>query len=193
MKSTISKVIAAVICVVVVCGCFYLVSEQNKSSVEDNVQLTNVQKITTRNLETDYPATPREVVKLFNKILKCYYGETWTDQEIKDLTSQAWNLFDPKLQEQNPKENYLISVQLEVQDYKERGRSISQTSVCDSNEVKFIQDGEDEIAYVSASYFIKDGKQHNNTHEMYVLRKDEEGRWRILVFYQIEEEQTQDD
>lgn len=194
MKRIITIVIAVVVCVGVVCGGFYYVKHKADTSGEDNVELTKVQKITTRDLSADYPETPREVVKLFNKILVCYYNEKYTDDELKDLVGCAWELFDVELQENNgSEEEYLNSVKLDVADYKDRSRTISQTDVCDSNEVQYLTDGDDEIAYVSASYFIKENKTFNNTYEKYVLRKDADGRWKILVFYQIEGESSEEE
>lgn len=186
-------IIATLLCVLLVCGAFYFVKQKADPSAEDNIQLTNVQKLTTRNLESNYPQTPREVVKYFNKIITCYYNETYTDDELKRLTEQAWTLFDQELQEKNPLDQYLKSVQADVADYKERGRSITQTSVCDSNDVRYFTDKGDELAYVTASYFIKEKKEYKDTNQMYVLRKDEDGNWRILVFYQIEEEASEEE
>ena len=132
-------------------------------------------------------------MKYFNKIITCYYNETYTDDELKRLTEQAWTLFDKDLQGKNPLDQYLKSVQADVADYKERGRSITQTSVCDSNDVRYLSDKVDELAYVTASYFIKEKKEYKDTNQMYVLRKDEDGNWRILVFYQIEEEASEEE
>lgn len=186
MKKIIT-IIAVVICVGAVCGGFYYLKYRADMSGEEHAELTKVQKITTRDLGADYPDTPREVVKLFNNILVCYYNEDCTDDEMKALTGCAWELFDAELQKNNgSEEDYLKYVKADVADYQDRGRTISQTDVCDSNDVQFLQDGDDELAYVSASYFVKENKKFENTYEKYVLRKDADGRWKILVFYLIE-------
>ena len=44
----------------------------------------------------------------------------------------------------------------------------------------------DKCAYVTASYFIKGDDNYSKTYQEYVLRKDEDGNWKILVFYQVE-------
>lgn len=192
MKKTIG-VIVAILCVCLVCGGFYAIKQMSNPNASDNIELTAVQKLNTRNLETNYPQTPREVVKLFNKILTCYYNEEYTEDELKRLTEQAWALFDSDLQEENPLDEYLKSVQADVKDYKERSRNISQSSVCDSNDVTYLTDQGDELAYVTASYFIKEKKEYKDTNQMYVLRKDDDDRWRILVFYQIEGDTTEEE
>lgn len=187
MKKRILSIVAVVVCVCIVCGCFYLV-KKHYASKEGKVELTEIQKITTRDLDKDYPATPREVVKLFNKILNCYYNESCTEEELRGLTDCAWGLLDAEVQEENPQDTYYTSVQAEIAVYKEHKKTINQSSVCDSDEVVYKTDPEngDSLAYVNASYFVKEDGQFNNTHQMYVLRKDADDRWKILVFYQIE-------
>ena len=60
----------------------------------------------------------------------------------------------------------------------------------DSNDVNYQTIDGDECAYVTASYFISEGKEYDRTNQMYVLRKDENGKWKILVFYQVEGESS---
>lgn len=172
---------------------FWYVQNHSKSSVESDEDLTEVQKITTMDLEKNYPETPRAVVKLFNRILKSYYDGEYNDEEFKELTQKAWELFDAKLQANNgTAEEYQKAVKAEADSYKDRNRTISQTDVCDSDKVQYVDEKntetgkKDKIAYVSASYFVKEGISFTNTYEKYVLRKDENGKWKILVFYQIE-------
>ena len=42
------------------------------------------------------------------------------------------------------------------------------------------------IAYVRASYFMKEGNSYSKTYQDYVLRQDEKGCWKILTFYKVE-------
>ena len=92
------------------------------------------------------------------------------------------------MQANNPKELYLSSLKDDIADYAQRERYIAQSDVCDSSEVLYKTiDGED-IAYVNASYFVREGTDYCKTYQQYVLRKNEQGEWRILVFYQIEAE-----
>jgi hypothetical protein len=52
---------------------------------------------------------------------------------------------------------------------------------------------EDKLAYVTASYFVKEEKKYEKTYQMYVLRKDEEGKWKILTYYKIEGKTSEDE
>ena len=148
--------------------------------------LTEIQKVTTKDLDRDYPQTPREVIKFYNKIVDCYYKDQYTDDELDSLTGQALKLFDDELASANQQDSYKESVRADVQNYKDQGKTIAQMDVCDSNDVKYVTDSEDQIAYVRASYFIKQDNSYAKTYQEYVLRKDSEEHWKILTFYKIE-------
>jgi Na+-transporting NADH:ubiquinone oxidoreductase subunit NqrC len=188
--------IVALLCVAVVCGGFYLVkirSEQNQS--KDKTELTEVQRIITKDIETNYPATPREVVKYFNRILAAIYCKepAYSEEELSQMADKILALFDEELLAENPKDTYLASLKADIADYQERSRYITSTNVCESDEVQYVQDGEDSLAYVQTSYFIREGSNFTKPYEQYVLRKDGDGNWKILTFYQVEGDSSDDD
>ena len=179
MKKT-RIVILAIVIVAAICTAFYIVNNNSKKESAKEAELTEIQKITTRNMEKDYPATPREVIKFYNRIIKCYYGRQYSDDELEQLADQALSMFDDDLLKKNEKESYIESVKSDAAQYEEDNKSISQTDVCDSNDVKYMTDNGDDIAYVTASYFIKNGSSYTKTYQKYVLRKDGDGDWKIL-------------
>ncbi|MFR2033507.1 MAG: DUF6715 family protein [Agathobacter sp.] len=192
MKKT-RIVILAIVIVAAICTAFYIVNNNSKKESAKEAGLTEIQKITTRNMEKDYPATPREVIKFYNRIVKCYYGRQYSDDELEQLADQALSMFDDDLLKKNEKESYIESVKSDAAQYEEDNKSISQTDVCDSNDVKYMTDNGDDIAYVTASYFIKTGSSYTKTYQEYVLRKDGDGDWKILTFYKIEGESSESD
>lgn len=189
----IGAFLIAIACVALVCGGFYYVSSKNKVSVENSAELTEVQKLITRNIAENYPSTPREVVKLYNRIITCYYSQEFKDGELEKLADQTLLLFDDELLAINQKPNYLMSLTNEIAEYKSKSKTISQSVVCSSNDVLYLTDKTDDIAYVNTSYFIKEGKEHLKTYEQFVLRKDENGYWKILGYYQIDGNQEESD
>lgn len=185
-KRNVVRVILALVVIGLVVGVYYYFTVQRRASVEDAVELTEVQKVITKDLDANYPATPREVVKYYNRIVKCFYNETYTEDELYELGDQARKLFDEELLENNPRESYFDALKADIEDYRERSKTIRSSSVCDSNDVEFQTVDGRECAYVEASYFTNENKDYSRTYQMYVLRKDDEGKWKILVFYKVE-------
>lgn len=177
----IRGIIIGIICICLVVGYYYYLSNRGEASKETD--LTEVQKVVLKDLDgKEYPKTPREVVKLYNRILCCYYNEEYTKEEFYKLADQALKLMDEELAANNPSEQYYLRVETEVESYHEKKRTINNASVCDSNEVQYSTINGAECAYVTASYFVKDNEGFTKSNQNYVLRKDAEGRWKILAF-----------
>ena len=87
-------VIVGVICAALVVGYYYYISNSTKESATEQVELTEIQKVTAKDLSTSYPKTPRAVVKFYNRIVCCYYNEEVSDDEIEALADQARLLLD---------------------------------------------------------------------------------------------------
>lgn len=186
MKKKTIWVMAAMLAVVLIVGGYYYFTVYKSANASDNIELTEVQKVITKDLENNYPATPREVIKYYNRIQECFYNEAYTDDELYDLGDQARMLLDDELLENNPRDAYFESLKADIAEYAAKDKKIVSSEVCDSNDVQYHKVDGDECAYVTASYFVDDEKSYSRTYQRYVLRKDEDGNWKILVFYLVE-------
>ena len=65
-------------------------NKQPKSTEEEEVVKASAVDIALeRNLTTNYPSTPKEVVKYFGEITQCYYNETFeSDEQLEALARQ---------------------------------------------------------------------------------------------------------
>ena len=64
-----------------------------------------------------------------------------------------------------------------------------------ADDVKYLTDDSngDKLAYVTASYFTEENKKFDKTYQMYVLRKDDNGDWKIRTFYKIKGNSTEEE
>lgn len=189
-------VIIGLACICLICVGFYFFSQDNKTADKD---LTEVEKVIVKDLEENYPKTPREVVKFYNRIVSCYHGEEITDAQLEDLVDQMLLLLDDDLLLVNPRDEYLNSVINEMQIFRSQKKTIVSTDVCDSNDVKYIDDVKegtstvDKLAYVGATYFVKTDADFAYSYQQFVLRQDDDGRWKILTFYEVEGDPAEND
>ena len=182
----LKTVIIGVICAALVLGYYYYLSTRNNSPDTEG-ERTKVEKVIAMNLQDKYPNTPRKVVEVFNEILCCYYNEEYTDREFQQLVTKQRELLDAELLENNSEQKLLNNFRADAKEYKENKRVISSYTICGTDDVIYKTVDERECAYVTCSYFIKDGDRgFQNTYQCYVLRKDEAGEWKILVYYLIE-------
>ena len=127
-------------------------------------------------------ATPRAVVKWYNRIITAYYAEGFTQDELEQMADQARKLMDDELLQYNPKDTYVASLNLEIEDYHNRQRVIVSSSVSESGEVQYKKINGYECAFVSAYYFVREGSSYTRTYEDFCLRKDSNGNWKILTW-----------
>ncbi len=190
MKKQIRGLVIAIICISAVVGLYYYLTHiRAQQNVENQVELTEVEKVLTKDLEKSYPMTPREVITFYNRILGCIYNEEYTQEQFEGLASQIRMLMDEELLSENPEEEYLRSLDADVASYKALEKQIATTKVSDSADVQYKTVNGDECAYVSSSYFIKEGDtSYEKTVQRYVLRKDSVENWKIVGFYLVEGE-----
>ncbi|MCI8484094.1 MAG: hypothetical protein HFH41_07120 [Lachnospiraceae bacterium] len=179
LKTMVIVIIAAALCL----GYYYYLTQRDTGKEE----MTEVEMIISKDLEKSYPKTAREVVKFYNRILKCYYDQQYSEEQLGKITEQARILMDEELKEINTQEAYLESVKADIADYKKDKKRISSVNTESSKEIVYkTKDGRD-YAYVGSSYFVKQtggDKKSSSVAQTYILRKDENGQWRILGFYQ---------
>ena len=102
---------------VLVVGYYAYLSGTHRTEQQEAV-MSEIDTALSRNLENNYPSTPKEVVKYYNDLMKCFYNEDCTEEELQELGKKSLQLFDEKLRENNEEESYLIRLQGEVQNYK---------------------------------------------------------------------------
>lgn len=183
MKKVIRIGICCVVMVALVLGYYYYISTKNDNSMNTSKdELSEVQAIIDKDFTSSYPASPRAVVKWYNRIISAYYSQEYSQEEFEAMADQARLLLDNELLELNPKEQYVNNLSAEIADYKNRSKIIASSNVCNTAEVEYKTVKGDKCAFVSAYYFIREGSSYTRTYEDYCLRKDADGHWKILTW-----------
>ena len=187
-------IIVGLVCIGLIIGYYVYLSNRNDSEdVKTSDDRTEVEKIIEdSDLEDDYPKTPRTVVKLYNRITSSYYKEEYTDKQFLKLGDLQRGLLDEELLSNNDRDVFFNNLRLEIKQYQDNKRTIESWTVSSTNDVIYKVIDKRECAYVTSSYFIKEGKKKKKTYQRYVLRKDDNEQWKILVFYLIEGEKKDD-
>jgi len=98
MKKNIRTIVVVVICAALIVGYYYYLSTRDTGGAQNKGdEETEVEQVIGLPIEVDYPSTPREVVKVFNRILKCYYNEEYTDKQLVKLANKQRELLDEEL------------------------------------------------------------------------------------------------
>lgn len=173
-------IIVIVVCACLCVGYYYYLS--HRDTAKDSAP-TEMEQLINKDLDKSYPTTPREVIKFYNRILCSLYNEESSEEEVEALGEQARKLFDEELLAQNPEDVYFTSLETELEEYAEDKKKIISVTISTSKEVDYKEANGEECAYVESSYYLKGENETGRAEQTYILRKDENGRWKILGYY----------
>ncbi len=177
-KGPKSAAVLAVMVITVFALYYYLVNKVERSDPE--VETSAVEDVLLKNLETDYPATVREVIKYYNEIMSCYYSENPTDEELKKLADKAMELYDAELVDYQSEEMYIEDLKAEIAAFAASDTVLSHVALSSSTAVDYYTYNGRECAQIRCIYTMRQKTGLMTIKEVYVLRKDDSGRWKIL-------------
>lgn len=189
MKNVVRVAVLAICVAVLIVGYYFYLSRQGTERKEESMAVeSEISKVLAKDFSSEYPETPRSVVKWYNRIMMLYYDKDTTDDDVEKLCDQAMMLFDADLLQANPREFYVANVKADITEYRDRGREIRQSSVQSSGDVEYKTIKDRDYAYVISYYFTKEGSTYTRTYQKYALRKDDMGKWKILAFELTDED-----
>ena len=174
-RNTILTVAAICAAVVVV---YFAIA--NIPKTEESVVMTETAKELAQNFDTSYPSTPREVMKHYAQITKCFYMEDTTEEQIDELAKMMRKLFDDELLATQTDEEYLRSLKAEILQFREASKIISSFSVSSSTDVRYSDNEYGSLATMILTLNMRENGRINQVREEFLLRQDSDGHWKIL-------------
>ncbi len=169
---------------------YYLSNKESKETTEEVVQTTAVQEVLMRNLENNYPPSPREVLKYYGEIVQCFYGEEYTEEEFLELAAKVLELYDDELVANKTQQQYLDDLRFEVDNMKEQGIVVSSYSLPSSTDVEEFKKDGFRWAKLYCNFSLRKGTQLEITNEVFLLRKDDAGHWKIYGWQLVEDKDS---
>ena len=82
--------------IVLVVGYYSYLSGKSRTEQQEAI-MSEVDTALSRDLTNNYPATPKEVIKYYNDLIKCFYNEDCTTEELQELGRKSLQLFDARI------------------------------------------------------------------------------------------------
>ncbi|HKM33422.1 MAG TPA: DUF6715 family protein [Lachnospiraceae bacterium] len=165
--------------VIMMVGYYYYLSNKANQSESKIPKMTVAQELISRDLENNYPPTPKEVVKYYSDITRCYYNEEYSKEELEQLAMNARILYDDELSANNDWSKYIMDLQSDITDYEDKSIRISNYSISASTDVDYFSEDGFDFARLHCIYTLSNGSTKQPVDEVYLLRKDDNGHWRI--------------
>lgn len=195
MKKSQSGVKVLVIGIVLLClvlGYYYYLSNKDAGVKEEaEVTITAVQEALMRNLDNNYPPSPREVLKYYGELAQCLHNEEYSEEEFLQLAEQIQRLYDDELVANQTKEQYIQGLTWDVNNMKEKEVVISSYSLSSSTDVDYFEADGYSWAKLYLTFTLRQGTGLEISEEVFLLREDTEGHWKIYGF-KLAEDVTSD-
>ncbi|MGN0154974.1 MAG: DUF6715 family protein [Lachnospiraceae bacterium] len=194
MKKTGTKGFTFVVFIIVLAGLAYYVYLSNHASDQRNpAEKSEIETLLNYDFEEDYPKTVRETVKLHCRYLKCAYNNEFTEDELFTVNQQIRKLFDDELLEYNTQEKQLEGLQKDIQYYSDNKQKFVNYSIAEASQVEYNTEGDTEYAKIKVGIMLRVDSASVNGDEEYILRKDKEGKWKILGWQAVQNSTTEDE
>ena len=182
-KYSKTMIIVAMMAVAALVYYYYL---SNKTPSQDATQQSianeEIAALTTRDISANYPESPKEVVKLYVRIVKQYYDTELTNEQIESLGKQARLLFDDELKSKQTETEFLDALKTDISSYRSIGRKISDYTIDSSSNVDYKTLDDKKYASLVVLYYIRENNNLNNSYTKFTLRQDNNGKWKILFW-----------
>lgn len=122
--------------------------------------------------------------KVYCRIQKAMYSGNCSDDNVQALFAQMRKLYDDELISANSYDEQYKKLKEELESYKKDKKKIVNYSVEDADNVQKGEYKGSEQALVDVVISMKQDSDWERVGEQFVLRKDEDGRWKILGWYQ---------
>lgn len=185
-KKILGAFAAIIVVAAVILTVYFVMNKQaNKDAESETLPTTEVGKLLAKDLETGYPETPTEVVKLYWRFNRCMYNKDTSDKDAEAILKQMCKLYDDEFLKD--KNNSFENMLKKFKDDKEKRLDAKQTflpSVVQENKsLKIVNmDGRD-CTEVMTSTVIK-GKESAKLYERFICRKSDDGDWKIYGWQQ---------
>ena len=141
MKEFMSKAKKPMIFIILaalIVGYYFYLSNRKVDNNDSIAKKTPLTEITDRDLDKNYPGTPKSVVTYYSNILKVMYSGNLSDKDVENIAAKLRGIFDDELLTLNPYDEYLKRLQDEIKDYKSAGRIIADYVIENNSNMEFL-------------------------------------------------------
>lgn len=182
LKKNLKTIIVVAILVALGISYYFYLANRNQATPDVEIDNPELSRLLTLDVAGNYPQTPKEVVKLYAQITQAYYKTELTDQQIEILGTKARLLFDDELLKTQTDSEFLSALKKDIDEYKEKGRFVGDFEIASSSLIQYKTIREKNYAIVPMKYILRQGKETVSAYHSFKLRKDQEGKWKIVYW-----------
>lgn len=177
-----------IVAAMIVAGYFLLNKQVQKEAQENVLPTTEVGKILAKDLDSKYPSTATEVVKMYWRITSCLYNkaDSMSNKDFDNVLKQCRKLYDQEMldESKNSFNNMKKKLRKDIDKRKDAKESFSSYVVQSNDTLTVRKMDEKEYTTVISYILIKAKGNTGKVYENFMCRKDKDGKWKILGWEQ---------
>lgn len=177
-------------------GSYFYVT--NKADNSQEVTTTSEKDILLNyDMAGNYPKTVREAVKMHCRYLKYIYNKglakDFTEDDLFVMNQKMRQLYDDELLEINQADQQLKALNKEMEVYKVKKQKIVSYTLAEASQIEYNTDNGKEYAKMRVTIAMRIDGSSFSADEEYILRKDAEGKWKILGWQAIQQDKANEE
>lgn len=181
MKSLRIIIVVVVLAALAVGYFYYLSNKKNEDSFNsEETTVSDVFYAINYNLEANYPQSPKEVIEFYVLLQRCMYNEEYSESEFVDMINQMRLLLDDELTAADTFSQQYDELSVEVIEKKNTGTILNECTIGNNSDVTYATLDGLKYANVPCTYYFKNDEGTVSSSQEFILRKDEDGKWKIL-------------
>ena len=177
-------------------GSYFYVT--NKADNSQEVTTTSEKDILLNyDMAGNYPKTVREAVKMHCRYLKYIYNEglakDFTEDDLFVMNQKMRQLYDDELLEINQADQQLKALNKEMEVYKVKKQKIVSYTLAEASLIEYNTDNGKEYAKMRVTIAMRIDGSSFSADEEYILRKDAEGKWKILGWQAVQQDEANEE
>lgn len=182
----------AILLLVIIGLIFYTYLNNHAGDKQEIKKSSEVEELINYDFDQDYPKTVRETVKLHCNYMKNAYNGKFSEDDLFTVNQNIRHLFDEELLAINTEDQQLQGMKEEISLYDENKQKISGFSLAEGSQVQYNTVNDKEYAKIKVTLILNIDSASVSVPEEYILRQDEDGRWKIMGWKVMSEESSGD-
>ena len=142
---------------------------------------TEMEELETYDFVSNYPKTPRDVVKMHCRFFKLLYGEGVSDDDLVILNQQLRYLYSQEILAFNTENDNLVTLKKNITKMKEEGYNYKVYELPEASQVKYYKSDGREMAALEVTLTLDTSESKAYMYVTYVLVKEDDN-WKIFAW-----------
>ena len=177
---TVKFIVVAIFLVAVVLIYFNHLGNRSSKRKEEATK-TETDELETYDFISNYPKTPRDVVKMHCRFFKLMYGDGVSDDDLVILNQQVRNLYSQEILAFNTENDNLVNLKKNINKMKEDGFNYKFYELPEASQVKYYKRDGREMAALEVTLTLDTSESKSYMYVVYVLIKENDD-WKIYAW-----------